>query len=316
MINPIVIKIIFCFFLCFCFISNAWAESFNVLASSWADSPANSRKLYQRVAPSHEALYFLLIVKAEDPLIANLERDNKLPLKARWSSEGEPPLTYITTFDASRERRINPIQSRRLEQQQSPPPDVLDLYRLSTNITADQNIRTGMWRLDILYADESPVICERNQPCRYMIRTSLPSINAVWTDMITDSEDPSTVYSDAVPSGSSLYLWMSIKGSNEFLRELSKPAKLPIRHKWFRSYPVVGFRFETTVDALPSEPAQLNALKERLQAEVKSSDIFDLRISSGRDSVATGVWRVDVVFADDSPLMCEQNPCSYQILVK
>ncbi|ALG66947.1 hypothetical protein [Beggiatoa leptomitoformis] len=313
----ILIKTGLCIGLLLCTTPSVFAEPpLNVLASSWADSPANSRKLYQRAAPSHEALYFLLILKAEDPFISGLQNDNKLPLKARWTSEGESPLTYVTTFDANRERRVNPNQARSRTEQTPPPPDVLDIYRLSTNLTAEQNTRPGVWRLDILFADESPVTCDRNQPCRYMIRTVLPSVNAIWTDMITESKDPLTAYSDSAPSGSPLYLWMSIKGGSDFLRELNRPAKLPIRHKWFRAYPVVGFRFETAVDAIPSDAAQLAVLKDQLQDEIKRNGVFDLRISSGRESVPTGVWRVDVVFADDTPLMCEQTPCSYQILVK
>ena len=101
------------------------------------------------------------------------------------------------------------------------------------------------------------------------------------------------------------------------MEELRQNGKLPIRHKWF-SY--IGTRpyFDSTKE--PTDTIDLSVGKHEvlseLNAELDNRGFFEWRVWSSKKNVRAGWWRVDVVYADNQPVMCGKEPCVYNILVK
>jgi hypothetical protein len=139
----------------------------------------------------------------------------------------------------------------------------------------------------------------------------------IWTDGVDlETKKPMTIYQETALKGS-LYLWMKIRGNQQALEELRQNSKLPIRHKWF-SY--IGTRpyFDSTKE--PTDTIDLSVGKREvlseLNAELDNRGFFEWRVWSGKKNVRAGWWRVDVVYADNQPVMCGKEPCVYNILVK
>jgi len=139
----------------------------------------------------------------------------------------------------------------------------------------------------------------------------------VWTDGVDlETKNPMKVYQETAPNGF-LCLWMKIRGNQQALEELRQNGKLPIRHKWF-SY--IGTRpyFDSTKE--PTDTIDLSVGKHEvlseLNAELDNRGFFEWRVWSSKKNVRAGWWRVDVVYADNQPVMCGKEPCVYNILVK
>ncbi|OQW93907.1 MAG: hypothetical protein BWK79_08705 [Beggiatoa sp. IS2] len=138
-----------------------------------------------------------------------------------------------------------------------------------------------------------------------------------WTNGINpETKTPMEIYREIAPK-SPVYLWMKIRGGKRALEALSKNGKLPIRHKWF-SY--IGTRpyFDSTKE--PTDTIELTVGKREtlseLNAQLDNQGFFEWRVWSGKENARTGWWRVDVVYADNEPVFCGKDPCTYNILVK
>lgn len=125
-----------------------------------------------------------------------------------------------------------------------------------------------------------------------------------------------------------LYLWMTYEGSSAALRHIQERGAFPIRHRW--SVAVGG---EVDVEA-PDEafterlsvplavgsdsPAVVGRLASQAAATPRGT--FSWRTWSKKGSVSRGVWRVEVLYDDDTPVRCEVGgalqPCIFRILVK
>jgi hypothetical protein len=119
---------------------------------------------------------------------------------------------------------------------------------------------------------------------------------------------------------------MKVRGEERALEKLMQDHKLPIRHKWFR---YIGTRpyFDSTkepTDAIESTDTidllsmDRHEVLSELNTELNNQGFFEWRVWSGKQEkdVRIGWWRVDVVYADNKPVLCGKDPCSYNILVK
>lgn len=141
---------------------------------------------------------------------------------------------------------------------------------------------------------------------------------AVWAAEVNrESKQPVSLLSRAVP-GKPLVLWMSVQGSAAALEQLTARGKLPIRHKWFRET-LVGIRPEGV--ALPVDEIEIPAahpdLLAKLRQEVGMLGHFNWRTWSAKERPGRGSWRVTVVYADNTPVLCVGSggvrPCEYVI---
>lgn len=141
-----------------------------------------------------------------------------------------------------------------------------------------------------------------------------------WTSGIDPkTKNPIEIYTEIAPKNRPLYLWMKIKGGKTALAELRRGGKLPIRHKWFR---YIGTRpyFDSTKE--PTDTIDLlvgkHEVLSELNAELDNQGFFEWRVWSGKQEadVRMGWWRVDVVYADNEPVLCGKDPCVYNILIK
>lgn len=144
---------------------------------------------------------------------------------------------------------------------------------------------------------------------------------AVWTgDVSKATKQPATPLTKA-PVGMRLVLWMQIAGSEEALEQLASRGKLPIRHKWFRET-MIGIDPEGV--ATPTDeieiPAASQGVMAKLRTELQTQGHFTWRTWSAKEKPSRGNWRVRVVYADNSPVMCDtgagEKPCEYQIDVR
>lgn len=154
---------------------------------------------------------------------------------------------------------------------------------------------------------------------------------AVWTNGVNRETRAYQERYDEIAPIAPLYLWMRISGKDEALEWLKSGEKLPIRHKW---YHVIGTSIisegsetpaSTAANTLSSNErptdqieltigykAQINALGGELQGK----GMFDWRTWSMKQNISSGIWIVQVVYADNSPVLCGTEPCEYSIEVQ
>lgn len=141
----------------------------------------------------------------------------------------------------------------------------------------------------------------------------------VWTDSIDiDKRQYNGIYTPPVKAKKA-YLWMQLKGSKQLLEKLreSPNGSMPIRHLWYR-YNSIGVVSDGAVDFDVGRREDL----QKLAYDVNANGFFRWRIWSGKERLAKGWWRVDLVYeANDEPVNCptstnEQNPCSFEIEVR
>ena len=142
---------------------------------------------------------------------------------------------------------------------------------------------------------------------------------AIWTDRINpDTREFGLKYEDAAPK-KPLYFWMHVKGNEGALTRLEAEGKLPIRHKWFRRTltSVNPEGVMQVVDNITVPTARVEAL-HKLKSEVARRTYFDWRTWSMKENIRLGQWRVSVVYADNSPVLCGTNrePCEFFIEIK
>lgn len=117
-----------------------------------------------------------------------------------------------------------------------------------------------------------------------------------------------------------LVLWMRIHAGDAALARLESAGKLPIRHRWFReSYAGVSAEGVTEMtDSIALDAGSREKLGV-LRHEVRERGFFDWRTWSYKARPGPGRWRVAVVYADNSPVLCgDENPqpCRFTITVK
>lgn len=144
---------------------------------------------------------------------------------------------------------------------------------------------------------------------------------AVWTGGVNqDTKQPTSNISRG-SVGTRLVLWMQVKGTQGALSRLASEGKLPLRHKWFRGT-IVGFQAEGV--AKPTDeieiPAARRGVIDRLSSEVRTLGYFNWRTWSSKEKLSRGHWRVKVVYADNTPVLCRAlsgwKPCEYDVEVR
>lgn len=117
-----------------------------------------------------------------------------------------------------------------------------------------------------------------------------------------------------------LVLWMRIRAGDAALARLESAGKLPIRHRWFReSYAGVSAEGVTEMTDSIALGAGTREKLGALRHEVHERGFFDWRTWSYKARPGPGRWRVTVVYADNSPVLCgDENPqpCRFTITVK
>lgn len=144
---------------------------------------------------------------------------------------------------------------------------------------------------------------------------------AVWTGGVNpDTKQPtSTISKGSV--GTRLVLWMHVKGTEEALSKLASEGKLPLRHRWFRGT-ITGIHAEGV--AKPTDeieiPAAKHGVMDKLRNEVRTLGYFNWRTWSSKEKLARGHWRVRVIYADNTPVLCGASsswkPCEYEVEVR
>lgn len=139
---------------------------------------------------------------------------------------------------------------------------------------------------------------------------------AVWTSAIGNDKMPQKRYAKQAPLAP-LYLWMRLQADEQVLQVLREQGKLPIRHKWFRSrFGRLYFdRTQRPIDSIDLTVGTREKL-QKLQVEIEQRGFFDWRTWSGKRNMQRGYWRVRVVYADNTPVLCEGIPCVYDIKVQ
>jgi len=150
----------------------------------------------------------------------------------------------------------------------------------------------------------------------YAENPALTVAEAVWASAIGKDKMPQQKYQRQAPLAP-LYLWMRIQADEEVLQVLRSQGKLPIRHKWFRSR-FGRLYFDQTQRPIDSIDLGIGTREklQKLQLEIDERGFFDWRTWSGKRNMRRGYWRVRVVYADNTPVLCEGEPCVYDIKVK
>ncbi|MEM7015856.1 MAG: DUF2914 domain-containing protein [Pseudomonadota bacterium] len=150
----------------------------------------------------------------------------------------------------------------------------------------------------------------------YATEKQLEIAEAIWTDGVDQDKQPQQVYEQRA-SEPPLVLWMRLRGSSTTLETLRDTGKMPIRHKWFH----LGFSqiaaegVQTPVDTITLNLGNA-ALLDKLGLEIEERGFFDWRTWSRKRNIRPGWWQVKVVYADNTPVLCEQDkPCEYYIEV-
>ena len=145
--------------------------------------------------------------------------------------------------------------------------------------------------------------------------------DAVWTqDVNKETRQPVAAITKASP-GNRLVLWMKIKGSEAALNQLASQGKLPIRHKWYRDS-IMGSEAEgvkTPTDEIEI-PAAKHGVIDKLRNEAQAMGFFTWRTWSLKEKAYRGTWKVRVVYADNTMVLCGSasgpQACEYKIEVR
>lgn len=144
---------------------------------------------------------------------------------------------------------------------------------------------------------------------------------AAWVgDVDRESRQP-TVRLEQGRARQRLGLWMEVQGSSAAMDKLAAEGKLPIRHKWFReTIARVEAEGVTQMTDQIDIPVAERSLLPKLRHELQSRGHFDWRTWSYKDNTRPGTWRVRVVYADNSPVLCgdggSRRACEYSIEVR
>jgi len=147
--------------------------------------------------------------------------------------------------------------------------------------------------------------------------------NVTWTRSV-GNRGPGPVHDGKAPFAP-LVLWMTYHGSEAALRYLNDQGALPIRHRW--SVAVGGeVDLEAPDDSFTerlSVPLTVGSgssrVISRLAGQLATQDSFTWRTWSKKKSVSRGIWRVEVLYDDDTPVNCDvegqRRPCVFRIKI-
>lgn len=148
--------------------------------------------------------------------------------------------------------------------------------------------------------------------------------NAAWTRSV-DNRGPGPAHNGRIPRAP-LILWMTYHGSEVALRHLQEKGALPIRHRW--SVAVGGkVDIETPDDTFTerlSVPLKVGSgsspIIAKLAGQLAAQETFTWRTWSKKESVSVGIWRVEVLYDNDTPVNCDMGgqlrPCVFRIEIR
>lgn len=148
--------------------------------------------------------------------------------------------------------------------------------------------------------------------------------DVTWTRSV-GNRGPGPVHTGRNPRAP-LILWMTYHGSEAALRHLVDKGALPIRHRW--SVAVGGeVELEAPDDSFTerlSVPLMVGSGSSRvitkLAGQLATQDSFTWRTWSKKESVSRGIWRVEVLYDDETPVRCEVGgqlrPCVFRIEIR
>lgn len=141
----------------------------------------------------------------------------------------------------------------------------------------------------------------------------------VWTNAVDRTTRTFDKKASVPIRGTKAYLWMQLKGSQALFSRLksSEDGRLPIRHLWYRYFSDrVAADLDVAVDLNIGTKDDL----KRISYELDALGFFRWRVWSGKEHLSPGLWRVDLVYEDDSAVVCEEagdgKPCSFLLEVK
>jgi len=158
----------------------------------------------------------------------------------------------------------------------------------------------------------------RNNETELRSEESLLTISeAVWTSGIDNMKNPKQIYEETTSGVHQLYLWMRIRGQERALEVLDSQGKLPIQHLWIYSTGIsqVDAGSPKPIDAIDLTVGKKDKLS-KLRLEVKKRGFFDWRTWSMKKNITKGGWLVKLLYADGSPVLCDDKPCEYAIEVQ
>lgn len=148
--------------------------------------------------------------------------------------------------------------------------------------------------------------------------------NQVWTRNIKD-RIPGTVHKGLRPYAP-LYFWMVYQGNKSAIDYMKQNGALPIHHRWSV---VVGEGIDLEVPDEEyvekfSRPLTVGSDSKKvisaLARQTTIQETFSWRTWSKKESVSKGIWRVEVVYDDGTPVQCEINqqmkPCVFKLRVQ
>jgi hypothetical protein len=150
------------------------------------------------------------------------------------------------------------------------------------------------------------------------VENSLITITkAAWTSGVDNMKNPKEIYKESVSDVQRLYLWMRIRGKEKALEVLDSEGKLPIQHLWIYS---TGMSQVNAGSLRPTDAIDLTVGKkdkiDKLRSEVNERGFFDWRTWSMKKNITKGWWLVKILYADGSPVLCDNKPCTYAIEVQ
>lgn len=149
--------------------------------------------------------------------------------------------------------------------------------------------------------------------------------NAVWVRSVSNRV-PGPQHTGSAPRAP-LYLWMTYQGSSPALQYLQGQGALPIRHRWSVAVggeidieaPDEAFTEQLSVPLSVGSSSQTVVTQLAGQVATRQSGTFSWRTWSKKESVSRGIWRVEVLYDDDSPVRCDVGgalkPCVFSIRV-
>lgn len=139
-------------------------------------------------------------------------------------------------------------------------------------------------------------------------------VASAWTGEVREREPVGVL--DAAQRRRPLALWTRLVGGQEALAQLKAEGKLPIVHRWSRLAPGLGQLPDraTVTDEVQVAP-DFKALIGGYEVEVLRRGTFDWRLWSMKAAIDPGHWRVDVLYADGTPVRCRNTgqPCRFLI---
>ncbi|MFA5180805.1 MAG: hypothetical protein WC405_05755 [Syntrophales bacterium] len=144
-----------------------------------------------------------------------------------------------------------------------------------------------------------------------------------WVRDVKPNRDPGKTHDGSKPY-KPLYFWMAYEGNKAALEHIKKKGALPIRHRW--SVWIAGDEESEQPDLTYRESIPLSVGKDSkkiltaLEGQVNKGKNLRWRTWSMKSNVSKGLWQVEVLYEDDSPVKCRKNGkiegCVYTIYIK